>query len=129
MHAYRVLVVDDSPAVLSAVVSLLSTVGGIEVVGTAASGLEALERADGLGPDLVLVDLAMPGINGLEVTRRLASRAERPRVLVMTLHGERAYRDAALRAGAEAVLLKDQLGSELVPVIQSLASRRGDDLA
>jgi len=121
MRLRRVLVAEDNPIFLAIVTSLLSSTEGIEVVGTAGSGREALDRVDVLRPDLVLMDLAMPEMNGLAVVRRLAVLAGRPRVIIMTAHKERAYRAAALRAGADGFLQKSELLDQLLPLMQTLS--------
>jgi DNA-binding NarL/FixJ family response regulator len=126
MRLRRILVVDDSPIFLEAVASLLSAAEGMEVVGTASSGREALERVPELEPDLVLMDLAMPDINGLEAARRLAILPRRPRVIIMTTHKERAYRAAALSAGADGFLHKPDLEAQLLPLIRTLLPECGE---
>jgi DNA-binding NarL/FixJ family response regulator len=126
MRHRRILAVDDSPIFLEAAMSLLAAVGGIEVVGTANSGHEALERVDDLEPDLVLLDLDMLGMGGLEVARRLAGRPARPRVVIMTIYAEEAYRRAALKAGADGFLRKSELEDRLLPLIRALLPDRGE---
>jgi DNA-binding NarL/FixJ family response regulator len=127
MRLRRILVVDDSPIFLEAVASLLPADEGIEVVGTASSGREALERVPELEPDLVLMDLAMPDINGLEATRRLAVLPRRPRIIIMTTHKEKAYHQAALRAGADGFLHKPDLEAQLLPLIRTLLPESSGD--
>ncbi len=122
----RILLVDDSPVFLAAAVSLLPASEGIEVVGTAGSGREALERVAVLKPDLVLMDLAMPDMNGLEAISRIAAMPDRPRVILMTGYVERAYRAAALRVGADGVLQKADLNEQLLPLIRDLLPRGGE---
>jgi two-component system response regulator AlgR len=120
MRLRRILVVDDSPIFLAAVESLLAAAEGIEVVGTAGSGREALDRVAELEPDLVLMDLAMPGMNGLEAASHLAVPPGRPQVVIMTAHDEKAYRTAALKAGADGFLRKEELEDHLLPLIRTL---------
>jgi DNA-binding NarL/FixJ family response regulator len=115
----RILLVDDSPAFLEAVALWLSTVDGIEVVGHASSGREALERVDELEPDLVLMDLVMPEMGGLETMRCLAARPRRPRVILMTIHDDDEYRAAAEAAGVDGFLSKAELAATLPPLIRS----------
>jgi len=127
MPLCRILLVDDSPIFLASVVSLLAEVEGIEVVGTAMSGREALERVAVLEPDLVLMDLRMPEMNGLEAARHLAVLPRRPRVVIMTVHGDKAYRTAALKAGADSFLRKVELEDRLLPLIRTLLTGCGAD--
>jgi DNA-binding NarL/FixJ family response regulator len=116
----RILIVDDSPIFLAAVASLLPATEEIEVIGTAGSGREAIEKASALEPDLVLMDVAMPEMNGLEAARQLAILPLPPRVIIMTTHTEKAYRNAALKCGADGFLLKSELEDELLPLIRTL---------
>ncbi len=120
MRLRRILVVDDNPTFLAAVVSLLPATEGIEIVGTADSGRAALERTAVLEPDLVLMDLAMPGMNGLQAVRHIAVLSRRPRVVLMTAHEDKAYRVAALKAGADGFLHKSELDDQLLPLIRTL---------
>jgi DNA-binding NarL/FixJ family response regulator len=127
MCQHRVLLVHHCPRRHQAVGSILTASGDIRLVGSARSGREALERAGELGPDLVLTDLVMPGTDGLELTRRLGMLPRRPKVIIMTAHRDEAYRQAALRAGADAFLREMELPDRLVPIIRDvLAGRVGD---
>jgi DNA-binding NarL/FixJ family response regulator len=119
----RTLLVDDSPDFLRAITSLLSAVEGIEIVGVASTGREALQRVAELEPDLVLMDLIMPEMDGLEATRRLVARPRPPRVILMTAHDDEEYRAAAGAAGADGFLFKSESGAILLPLIRSLLSR------
>ena len=116
----RILLVDDSPYFLWVVASWLSTIDEIEVVGHASSGREALEQVDELGPDLVLMDLVMPEMGGLEAMRRLAARPRRPRVILISVHDDEEYRAAADAAGADGFVCKSELKEKLLPLLRSL---------
>lgn len=119
MPPLRTLLVDDSWDFLDSAEHFLSLDPSmVEVIGRASSGAEALEQADILHPDLVLMDLSMPGMNGLEATRRLKSRASPPRVVILTLHDEPEYRDALNAAQADGYVLKGEMGSELLPLLR-----------
>src|SRR5262249_20626161 len=120
----RVLIADDQALVRAGFRKLLEAAPGIDVVGEAADGGEAVERARLLRPDLVLMDIRMPRLDGIEATRRLA--AEHPRVLILTTFGLDEYVYEALRAGASGFMLKDAPPEELLAAIEVVA--RGDAL-
>jgi DNA-binding NarL/FixJ family response regulator len=108
----RVLIVDDHPAVRRGVRALLEQASDMDVVGEAADGAEGVAKARELAPDLVLMDASMPGIDGIEATRRLVAEHRHLRVVVLSAFGDRA--GEAHRAGAVAHLLKDLEPAELL---------------
>ena len=118
----RTLVVDDHAAFMDELAHLLAENRETDVVGRAACGEDALEQINRLRPDLVLMDLAMPGMGGLEATRRLKNNTGTgaPRVIVLSLHEHPMYRTAALDAGASGFVPKSKLGTALLPMIHSL---------
>ena len=117
-----VLVVDDHTVVRRGLVALLSTEPGIEVVGEAADGLEAVERAHALRPQVVLMDLVMPRLDGVEATSRILAQHPDCQVLVLTSFGTDAKLFPAVRAGAVGYLLKDTSPEELVKAIRRTAA-------
>jgi DNA-binding NarL/FixJ family response regulator len=114
----RVLVVDDQRLVREGIASLLGIQTGIEVVGTAADGREAVEQTLALAPDVVLMDVRMPGIDGVEAVAVLAHRAPRCRVVMLTTFDDEEYVVQALRAGAAGYLLKDLPAAELAEAVR-----------
>jgi DNA-binding NarL/FixJ family response regulator len=116
----RTLMVDDHAAFLDEMARFLAEDRGTDVVGRAVSGEDALEQTRALRPDLVLMDLAMPGMGGLEATRRLKAETGAPCVIMLSLHDHPMYRLAALGAGANGFIPKSQLGTALLPLIHSL---------
>jgi DNA-binding NarL/FixJ family response regulator len=123
----RVLVVDDEPLVRSGVRMILESEHEIEVVGEAADGNEALEQAHALAPDVVILDIRMPGLDGIETTRRLLqSQHDPPRILILTTFDLDEYVYEAMKAGASGFLLKDVPRSQLVEGIRTVAA--GDAL-
>jgi NarL family two-component system response regulator LiaR len=118
----RVLVADDHAIVRKGLCALLATEPGIEVVGEARDGREALAETQRLQPDVILMDLVMPGMDGLEATRRITASRLRGRVLVLTSFSGDDKVFPALRAGAMGYLLKDSGPEELVRAIQQVHS-------
>lgn len=102
----KVLVVDDHPPFLHGVTKLMQEQAGLQVVGTAANGKEAIDRAVILEPDVVVMDVSMPQLNGIEATREIKARVPDTAVLVLSAYGYHPYVEAALQAGASGYLLK-----------------------
>ena len=116
----RLLLVDDDPRFRETLRQLLATRDEAEILGEAGDGEEALRLAETLQPDVVLMDLAMPRMNGLEVTRHLKARWPQVRIIIITVHDDEAYRRTALAAGAEAFLVKKTLGVDLWPTLRRI---------
>lgn len=116
----RVLLVDDDPMVVSGLRSILGTAGDIEVVGTASSGDEALTQVALHFPDLVLMDIQMPGIGGIEATRRLVNSARPPQVVALTSFDTDDHLIQALEAGAAGYLLKDIAPADLPKALRKV---------
>lgn len=117
-----VLIVDDQPLQRFGFRMLLDSVPDTQVAGEAASGSEAVRRAAELRPDVVLMDVRMPGMDGIEATRRIIANGGRSRVLVLTTFDLDEYAHAALRAGASGFLLKDAHPEELLAGIRAVAA-------
>jgi DNA-binding NarL/FixJ family response regulator len=118
--AERILVVDDHPLTRDALTSLLAQ-GGFDVVGEAGDGAEALELAHSLQPDLILLDLTMPGMDGLTVLPRLRSAAPRCEVVVLTASGTEENLLAAIRGGAAGYLLKSEPPERIIEFLRGVA--------
>lgn len=121
MERLRVLVVEDHPLFRKGVVSLLEAVPDLEVAGVAVSGEEAVTRAAELRPDVVLMDLQLPGMSGIEATRAIAAAHPDVRVLVLSLFEDEDSVFLALRAGARGYVLKDADEEELTGAIRAVA--------
>jgi len=115
------MLVDDSPILLRSVTDFLEQYDELVVVGTASSGEEALAQAEELRPQVILIDLRMPGMGGLEAIPRLRAMLPGAGIIAMTLHDVDVYREAALAAGADEFLVKKALGTELLPAIRRVA--------
>jgi DNA-binding NarL/FixJ family response regulator len=119
----RVLIADDQALVRDGFGMILDAQEDIEVVGSAADGHEAVEQARALGPDVILMDIRMPGLDGIEATRRLsADPGGGPRILMLTTFDQNEYVWEAMKAGASGFLLKDVRREELVGAVRTIAA-------
>ncbi len=121
MAEIRVLLAEDHTLVRAGIRALLDSFDGITVVGEASDGREAARQARELQPDVILMDIAMPGLNGLEATSRIARTCPGTRVLILTMHSNEEYVVQALRAGASGYLVKEAATGELHRAISSVA--------
>jgi DNA-binding NarL/FixJ family response regulator len=118
----RVLLADDQVLVRTGLRTILEDAGGFDVVGEAGDGGEAVARCAELHPDVVLMDVRMPNLDGIEATRRIRAQPQPPRVLVLTTFDLDEYVYAGLRAGANGFLLKDALAADLVSAIRAVVA-------
>jgi DNA-binding NarL/FixJ family response regulator len=116
-----VFIADDHPLVLSGLRALLETLEGIEVIGEATDGREAVSRAISLRPDVVVMDLQMPGMDGVEATREIVAHLPDTAVLVLTMHDDDASVFAAVRAGARGYLLKGAAQEDVARAIAAMS--------
>jgi len=119
-RSIRVVIVDDHAIVRKGISALLSTEADIEVVGEATNGAEGVEKAEALRPDVVLMDMVMPKMDGIEATRRITALADAPRVLVLTSFAADDKVFPAIKAGALGYLLKDSGPNDLVRAIRQV---------
>jgi two-component system response regulator NreC len=124
MAKIRLLVVDDHPVVRAGLRTLLSAQDDIEVVGEAADGRTAIEQAIDLQPDVVVMDITMKGMGGLEATQEITERLPHTKVLVLTMHENEEYLRQMLEAGATGYVLKQAVDTELVVAIHAV--QRGE---
>jgi len=124
MRKIRVLVVDDHTIVRDGIRALLGLAGDIEVVGEAENGREALDRVRELVPDVVLMDVAMPTMDGLEATRRIHREFPQTKVLALTQYDDREYVFSVVEAGAQGFISKTAASAEVVSGIRAV--HRGD---
>ncbi len=120
MKATSVLLVDDNPIFLGIVTRFLQQHEEITVVGGVDGGKEALAQAHRLRPDIVLIDLAMPQVSGMEAILRLRAAWPKIGIIALTLLDTNGYRQAALTAGADGFVAKDNLNTELLPAIRQV---------
>jgi DNA-binding NarL/FixJ family response regulator len=118
----RVLIVDDHASFRSGLRALLGTAADLLVVGEAADGREAVDAAGALQPDVILMDVTMPGVDGIEATRRIVDAAPHVAILVLTMGSDDESVFAAIRAGARGYVLKGAQRAELLRAIRSVAA-------
>jgi DNA-binding NarL/FixJ family response regulator len=120
-----IVLTDDHPVVRQGLRALLEAEPGLSIVAEAADGLKALDLVEHLKPDVLIIDLIMPGLNGLEVTRQVSRRSPQTRVVILSMYANESYVREALRFGATAYVLKDCTTAELVwAVHEAVAGRR-----
>jgi two-component system response regulator NreC len=121
----RIVLADDHALVRQGFRMILEAQPDMEIVGQAGNGREAVELAEKLHPDVVVMDVAMPELNGTEATRRLAASTPRTRVLALSMHKDSVYVREILRAGARGYLLKDSGDTDLVAAVRAVAKGEG----
>jgi DNA-binding NarL/FixJ family response regulator len=117
----KILLADDHTLVRAGIRRLVENLPGVEVVGEASDGLEALAMAAARTPDMVLLDIGMPGLSGFEVAQKLSALIPSPRVVILSVHDSEEYVVKALRAGCAGYLLKDSAVSELEVAVRAVA--------
>src|SRR5688572_1549889 len=120
----RVLLADDHSIVRRGLRSLIESEPDIRVVAEAGDGLEAIKLCDEHKPDAIILDVAMPKLNGIEVAERVQKLQRPPNVIVLSMHADESYIIRALAAGARAYLLKDATDEDLIPALRAVAAGR-----
>src|ERR1051326_3086192 len=120
MASIRILLADDHTVVRDGLRALLERESDMTVIAEAADGRECVRLAETELPDVVVMDLAMPNMNGMEATRRLLAKNPRIGVLILSMHQDESYVLGSLKAGAKGYLLKDSLRSEVVQAIRAV---------
>lgn len=118
----RILIADDNAMVRRGIGALLSAEAGFQICGEASSGDEVLQLASDLHPDVILLDVSMPGSNGVDITRALKQRLPDSKVLVISQHDPHHLRPVALEAGAVGCLDKSRIAADLLPALRLLSS-------
>lgn len=121
MTKLRILIADDHTLVRTGIKSMLETIEGVTVVAESGEGRETLEMIAKHRPDVALVDITMPGLNGIEVARRAAKESPRTRIVILSMHAGEMYVARALKAGVAGYLLKDAAPDELQMALRAVA--------
>ena len=119
----RLLLADDQPLIRTGFRMIVEEIDDIDIVGEAEDGAAAIRLAERLSPDVILMDVRMPGVDGIEATRQIVARDPAPRVLILTTFDLDEYAFTALRAGASGFVLKDVSLDELAYAIRSVCQR------
>ncbi len=120
MDKIKILVADDHAILRDGIRALLDLHDDIEIIGEASEGNEAIEKTRELMPDIIVMDIAMPGMDGLEATRRIKKKNPQVKILILTQHDNREYIISAIKAGAAGYVPKKALGSELISAIRAV---------
>ena len=120
----RLVIADDHAIVRRGLRSLVETQADLQVVGEAADGLEAIRVAEHHKPDVIILDIGLPMLNGIDVAARLQKLNPTPWVIILTMHADESYILRALAAGAKAYLLKDATDEDLLPAIRAASARK-----
>lgn len=115
-----IVLADDHPLVQDGIRTRFEDIDDIDVIGVADNGKELIEKAELLNPDIIITDISMPGINGLEATRILTKSHPQIKTLILTMHDNKEYMQNALDSGAKGYLLKDQPAFELIDAVRSI---------
>ncbi len=124
MNAIRILLADDHGIVRRGLHYLLERSPGMQVVGEAADGREAVRLAEETSPDVVVMDIAMPNLNGIEATAQIVKKNPKAGVIILSMHSDEAYLVRALSAGARGYLLKDSAEADLIRAVQAVSQGR-----
>ena len=120
----RILLAEDQPITREGLKSLIEKKGGMEVIGEAGNGRDAVRMALKLNPDVVVMDINMPELNGMEATRQLAEQAPEIRVVVLSMHSDRRYVSGMFKAGAMGYILKSSVFEDLCQAIETVYEKR-----
>ena len=120
MEKIKILVVDDHAVMRDGIRALLAVYDDFEIIGEASEGKEAIDKAQELAPDVIVMDISMPGLEGLEATRRIVKKNQKAKILILTQHNNKEYTLSAIKAGAVGFVPKRALSSELVSAIRAV---------
>lgn len=122
MKEQRIVVADDHPLTRSGLVTVLSAIDAITVVGEAADGSEAIEKVESLKPDIIIMDITMPILDGIAATKRIAKDFPETKVVILSMHEEAVFALNSFKAGASAYVLKGAVTEEIVKAVETVAT-------
>ncbi len=122
MNKTRIVLADDHPVVRHGVRSLLQSDAELTVIGEASDGIETVQMVEKLQPEVLVVDLMIPGLNGLEITRQVRQRSPNTRIIILSMHANEPYVLEALKNGASGYVLKDSSGTDLIHAVRLVAA-------
>jgi two-component system, NarL family, response regulator NreC len=122
MPPARILIADDHPLIRSGLRTLLEREGEFQVIGEAANGYEAIELATTLKPDVAMLDVSMPRLNGIDAAQHISERVQRTKILLVSMHSDEAYVLRALKSGARGYLLKASPESDVLSAVRAVAA-------
>jgi two-component system, NarL family, response regulator NreC len=125
MNKLRILLAEDHETVREGIKLLINSQPDMEVIGEAANGNEAVKQAQKLSPDIILIDISMPELNGLKATKKLKQLIPNTKILTLTRHTDNAYLQQLIQAGASGYILKQSAPSELIRAIHTVADGKG----
>lgn len=120
----RILIVDDHAVVREGLKMILESICDMDVIGVAGDGRDALQKAELLSPDVIIMDISMPGLNGIEATRMIRERLPAARIIILSMHYTNEHVFRAMQAGARAYILKESVGSSVVNAIHAVMRGR-----
>jgi len=121
MSKTRILIADDHALMREGIIAFLKFYDDIEIVGEASNGLEAIEKAVKLKPDVILMDVSMPGLGGIEATLEIKNRMPGMKILILTQYSDKEYVSRLLKAGVSGYILKQAVGTDLISAIRAVA--------
>ena len=124
MGGITVVLADDHPLIRQGLRNLLEAEGAFTIIAEAADGLKVVDLVERLRPDVLLLDVMMPGLNGLEITRQLVQRSLKTRIIILSMHANETYVLEALRYGAHGYILKDASPAEVVEAVREVSAGR-----
>jgi len=124
MDAYRIILADDHPLLRQGLNKIIQENSALQVIGEASDGMELLKLLPKVNPDMIIIDISMPNLRGIEAIPRIKAMHHRVKILILTMHGDKEYLCQAIAAGADGYLLKEDADSELFKAIETIRQNK-----